>query len=266
MNGNSLRRAPVFLTRGHPVDRAWAHALGIPGEALQAPDPRRLAVVRTDNIWLEEPLGAAWVVAYRLSAQQGMPVVAELRVFPAESDRPRGQVGEWSATVLGSRARVPSGGVTARLLRAIRVGAHHRAAGQTFRMLRRALAQSIPEALETQVLSDAFDRHALAGPPMPGRRGVPQAPVIYAALAATYATAIQTGHAAPARLVAERHGLDRARARKALYRARALGLLTKASQGQRGGVLTPKAKRLLRSRGPVHGPHHPRKSRRSRPA
>jgi hypothetical protein len=267
---NSQQGAPVFLVNARPVDRAWARELGVPLEKLQAPDPRRLAVIRTDDGWLEEPIGSEWVVAYRLNAQHGVPVVAEVRLFPHEPGRPQAQVGEWSAMILGSRATVPPGGVTARLLRAIRLGAHHRAAGQTLRQLRRALMHSPADQLEAVLLADTLERHRLTPIPARGKRGVPQPLAFYVRVAASYAAAVAAGHPAPAKLAAEQHGLGRAQMRKAIYRARRLHLLRpeRPHPGKSDGTLTPLGRRLLTTlaHGPIHGPGRPRKARRRRPS
>jgi hypothetical protein len=55
------------------------------------------------------------MVAYRLIPQMGRPVVAEVRVYPGTPDT-YVNPGEWSAECEGSQASVPTGGITARLL------------------------------------------------------------------------------------------------------------------------------------------------------
>lgn len=57
-------------------------------------------------------------------------MVVEVRVFPAEGDHP--QKGEWSARVLGHRAKAPQGGITAGLLREVKIGEHLRVANLIF--------------------------------------------------------------------------------------------------------------------------------------
>ena len=66
-------------------------------------------MTRVDEAWVEVPLGDEWVAAYALVLQQGYPVIAEVRIFPAEPKRPG--AGQWSGHFLGVNAAVPSGGV-----------------------------------------------------------------------------------------------------------------------------------------------------------
>ena len=181
------------------------------------------------NLWLQEPLGADWMVAYRLSLDRGAPIVSEVRVFPRESGNP---VGEWSAAILGSRAHVPSGGLTTKLVRCVRTGAPSRFAAQIFE----ALARTPPEAPDAQV-----------GPRVTRRGRRSSRPVAwYAELAETYVQAVRRGDRAPARTVADRYLLSRAQARVELHRARKRGLLTEVwKSGVRGGALTPLARRML---------------------
>src|SRR5260370_40799462 len=87
---------------------------GTPLEWLTVPGHRRLPVVRSTDVWAEYPLDPEWTVAYRLAAKNGLPVIAEVRVFPRESGTPPGT---WSADVLGTRAGVPGVGLNTRLLR-----------------------------------------------------------------------------------------------------------------------------------------------------
>jgi hypothetical protein len=176
------------------------------------------------------------VAAYRLSLDRDVPVIAEVRVHPRE---PGYLPGEWSASILGSRARVPAGGVRGRLLRQLSVGVHHRFAVEVSRKLAAALPARAATAAAPATAAEAGRR------PRRARRSE----TWYARLAKTYADAFQAGSRAPARVAAERHRLSRIQARVALHHARQLGLLTKVAQsGECGGALTPRARRLLRRR------------------
>ena len=55
-------------------------------------------------------------MAYRLLQHGGYPVIAELRLFPSET--PKRGAGKWSGRI----ASVPTGGITARLLRSVPLG------------------------------------------------------------------------------------------------------------------------------------------------
>jgi hypothetical protein len=166
------------------------------------------------------------------------PIVGEVRVFPREKGNP---VGEWSAAVLGARARVPSGGLTTRQLRRVCLGAPCRFARQIFK----ALARTPSEAPDARV-----------GPSVPRRGRRPGRPVAwYAELAETYVQAVRRGDRAPARAVADQMLLTRGQARVELFRAREKGLLTKLGKsGVRGGALTPLARRILARARRVAGP------------
>src|SRR5262245_56359876 len=74
-----------------------------------------LAQVLVDNLWVERRLRDGWIAAYRIvAAPDASPVVAELRVYPAEAD-PLHQPGEWAGALRGIHAPVPAGGLTSRL-------------------------------------------------------------------------------------------------------------------------------------------------------
>jgi hypothetical protein len=229
---------PAWLSEaGVPVDPDWARALGVPEvpAAARALALGKLAFVHRQNQWVSVPLDAHWVAAYRITVQDGAVVVGEVRVFPREEDR-WSLPGTWSAEVLGIKAPVPRGGITSRLLRRVRVGAHHRIADAVLR--RDADWVPMPLALERQ------------RPPGAGRPRKPD--LWYARLAQAYARALHAGSARPILDVARAKHLPPARVRDAIYRARGRGLLSRAQlpgqegqQGQKGGRLTPKALALL---------------------
>jgi hypothetical protein len=187
--------------------------------------------------WIDVPLGAEWVIAYRLVSEQGVPVVGELRVFPAEPNRPG--PGTWSGEFRGTLARVPHGGITARLLRRLRV---------------RAYVRSLPEVLRRiREMPDVAGSLGWAPPPTPvqprvggpGRKGRP--PVFYAAIARDYARAVKRGSSQPIKDVARQWEEESEKVREMVRRARRLNLLTAAEPGYPGGELTGDAKERLRS-------------------
>src|SRR5437870_4382974 len=73
--------------------------------------------------WFTVPVDTEWIAAFRLILQiEGndyVPTLGELRIFPSEAFPSPGP-GLWSAEALGLFARVPPGGITARLLRKIK--------------------------------------------------------------------------------------------------------------------------------------------------
>src|SRR5215475_4292276 len=73
------------------------------------------------SLWLEAPVGDSWLAAFRVLVQKGRPIIAEVRVFPDEKINLRDK-GEWSASMLGVDAKAPDGGITAPLIRDIRLG------------------------------------------------------------------------------------------------------------------------------------------------
>lgn len=76
--------------------------------------------VRVGEVWVEEDVGD-WRAAYRLGVDNnGTVVVSEFRLFPkAEATEPGQWIGEW----MGVEAPgVPAGGISARTIKACRVG------------------------------------------------------------------------------------------------------------------------------------------------
>jgi hypothetical protein len=76
-----------------------------------------------NECWIERPLSNDWMQAVRLAVQDGRPVIAELRIFPAPkwneqsaSDKvlPAEEPGCWAVEWLGDRAKIPPGGLPAR--------------------------------------------------------------------------------------------------------------------------------------------------------
>lgn len=190
------------------------------------------------EVWVEAPLEKEWIAAYRLVVQGGQPVVAEIRVFPREPETNIGP-GHWSADVLGSEASAPPGGISARLLRKLKVGVHNRFAVEQVRLFTKLFGADI-----------FFDLATIPAPPnrkKKGQRGRrPLDKIVYARLARDYATAART-HSKPIVVVAEKHGLPTSVVRDRVHIARDRHkFLTTTKQGRKGGVLTPAALEILR--------------------
>jgi hypothetical protein len=201
----------------------------------------RVDIAGPPETWLEVPLGDEWLAAYRLAAgADGRPVVAELRVFPAE--KKSAAPGRWSVEQLGASAPVPAGGVTASLLRQVRPDSD----------LREHFRDIVEENVKLPVLTADLDtaglstKSALAGP----RRGPKgHGALFYARVARDYARLCDRGEANPTAKLASMkkyHGHTPANLRDYVHRARARGLLTDPpAPGKPGGALTEKARRLL---------------------
>ena len=111
------------------IERADAQALGLKVEPLGGPlQAKDVGLVVDTSVWVEVPLAQGWMVAFRLSPQDGQPVIGEIRLFPDESNAPykdgtrwRRPAGRWSGDYPGASAAVPRGGITASVLRTIRM-------------------------------------------------------------------------------------------------------------------------------------------------
>ena len=245
------------------VDLGDARQSGLHEEDL-APVPRGRATRQTTvyNVWLEMPLDEHWMVAHRLVPQAGQPVVAEVRVFPREASRSKR--GEWSARLLGVRALVPAGGLTARLHRRVKLGAHLVEGVKVMAWVAEEADRRRQAAHGTRrrVGPAPFDadgwlgRLGFAAPPerrpirrsgkSPGRPGRPPAAV--ARVARDYADAVNRKSRRPVADVAARRQLKSHTVRDMVRRARVLGLLSPAVPGRAGGQLTPRGRALLKKR------------------
>ena len=198
------------------------------------------------SVWYETPVDDEWIASYRLAPQNGRVVVAELRVFPIEVTRARtsdGSAGYWSGEVLGTKASVPRGGLTARLIKnSIRLGAHLAKADEALEWWRQMLL------IEGTGLTGTEKRQAASHTPTRGRPGRPA--IEYARLARTYAQAVASSRRNPTEVVAARHRLTIKKARDLVHKARSRGFLTGTDRGIAAGVLTPKAKAILTDKAP----------------
>jgi hypothetical protein len=194
-------------------------------------------VIQDNEWWFEGTFddGQQWTVAYRMVQQHGHPVIAEVRVFPAEKD-PRMPPGEWSGVYLGHAAVVPEGGITARLLKHLRPGdtrgsdiAEGRDAWKRYMGLDPRIKQQFSRAGFRQVRK-----------PRAGRRGWSDGDLL--AAAAFY---VERGGRTPVVALAQAKGLERSQARDLLQAAQKKGLLTPGTRGRTSRALTDKAKRLL---------------------
>jgi hypothetical protein len=205
---------------------------------------------RDGPVWVVLPLDDDWDSYVRFEADDGHPVIAELRVLPrldtpgvsAHRDK---QADRWVTVTLGQapEAAVPSGGLTARALRRVHLGrAIELAYEQLDRWLERDQRHGSP-------LPSKFTREAVNVPRRPGRKGRDDR--FYAVIAAAYVDALKRGSHQPvraaARTLSESSGgiYEPAYVRDLLHVARRRGLLTRPPKGRAGGELTEKALEAL---------------------
>jgi hypothetical protein len=253
-------------------------------EATRRPEARADADVVVRETWLEVPIEEAWLAAYRVVEQEGLPAVAELRIFPAEPDAAR-PPGEWSAQALGEKAPVPRGGLTTRRLRTVQIAKHlalireltepwlragraehARFVGQTWpaarRWFREEMRRRRPNITKAEldrlvawsrrhVFSDPLDAdwaprlRALAREVRTKPGRRGRPQQFYAGVAEVYAQAWDRGSRHPTADAAKRLRVSPERARDLVREARQRGLLSPALPGRPGGELTDRARRLL---------------------
>ena len=186
--------------------------------------------------WVESVVGDQWMAAYRLvPGLHREPVIAEIRIFPRE--RTKGRLpGRWSVEALGLDANIPEGGLSAEVVRQVRIGEH--------RQVGAAFSQWLGE--EQTTVQPTFGGQ-MAPPAQTPKRGRPptRSETFYAKLAQAYAERVANGSPRPTADVARRRRLPATKVRDMLHQARQLGLLSSAGRGRRGGELTPKALAVL---------------------
>jgi hypothetical protein len=190
-----------------------------------------------DYILLEVPT-EDWTVAYLLVVQDGSFVVAEMRIFPTE---PAGDAepGEWSGEV----NRVPIGGLTARRLRRVGVADHRTHSQAIHDTVREAMGDAaFGSFMEERGLSEERLAAFAAPRELSSDRATRLAQIV-----SLYVTAANTGNRSPVAAVAERLDVPRSSVRDQLHDAREMGLLEGSGVGVAGGLLTAKARELLRA-------------------
>ena len=228
------------------MSRDFARRLGLQTDKFQAIRRELFLQSRTSETWVEAPIGEEWTAAYRLVVQNGFPVVAELRIFPAEPGRRDSQrdPGRWGGEVLGAKARAPRGGITARLLRQVKVGEHYKFVGDFLRWVQKQYGRE-PFGPDQPLGRRGLTVPASTHVPERGRRGRSDAD--YARVAAAYVEAFNAGSRHPVVDAAQALRAPPARMRDMVHQARCRGLLTPSTkQGRRGGQLTPRACALLK--------------------
>ena len=172
-----------------------------------------------DAQWQETDLEAGWRVKERFAVQGDRRVVIELQIGPTCPSDP------------------PKGGITARLLRQIKVG-----------QLASGLEDVVTEYFGAQAAHHLFKSQGWSRTKRPRgqQRGRRAQDSYYAELARDYALLCQAGERKPIQALFEVRGTPIPRLRSHLHLARVNGFLSDTGQGRYGGTLTPKAEETLK--------------------
>jgi hypothetical protein len=228
--------------------------------------PRTVAGKVIRDFWIEGPVGKSrrphhvasqWIYALRITHDnRGQPVIGEVRIFPNEVKQPADPTpGRWSAETEGFQARAPRGGITARLMRGFRLRDAVRFLGQVQATLHRDAEAERRQHGEVRspYLQDAINQWLVAATPpaltpSTHRRAPGFSDLSCARLAREYAQLIASGKEQPITVLAARYRLVKSTVKMRIHLARKRGFLTRSrGQGFGGGVLTEKARQLLRA-------------------
>jgi len=190
---------------------------------------------------LETELGNGWMVATWLEMQDGRRVVAELRICPVPLPPVTGTTRKGRHP--GERpvdAPVPAGGITARLLRTVRLGASAEPVTADYRRwIKRNFGADALERL------DAHTGRPAQKPRKKRPRTRRAGDGFYARLARDYVELSKRGVRAPTTTLAKLRGERIEKVRSHIHLARKNGFLTETKQGKAGGALTPVALAVL---------------------
>lgn len=235
--GCPMAKKPTVVYCGEAVitSRSAADRAGVPYRKARA--AFRPVEVVVHDFWVSVGLSPTWRADYRLVAQDGRFVVGELRVLPVEK---HADPGSWTGELIGFRSRVPAGGLTATILKAVRIGAHITEGRHVLDAIEgQESERGTPTALAEMRAAGVkyFDRPSVtrAGADA-GQKGLPLQ--LYVRAATAYAKAVSAGSRRPVVEAARALRQTPARTRDLVHRARALGLLTTTTQGRAGGALT----------------------------
>ena len=162
-------------------------------------------------------------MAYRLLQHGGYPVIAELRLFPSET--PKRGAGKWSCLT----ASVPTGGITARLLRNVPLGSDI----ATGLKAAKRYVRLVPEA------RSLFQRAGFRRLKRAPRKGQGWPDEVLLDAARFY---VERGGRRPVADLAEAWKIKHSQARDMLQAATDKGFLTDGTPGKTSRALTDKAK------------------------
>jgi hypothetical protein len=237
-----MNRAEItFIEDRRLINRLYVEELRVAAEPLTVRDQRLYRAVNVSDTVFEQEIGDDWRVFYRIVNQDGVPVVGEVRLYPLEPQGSRPE-GTWSGEVLGTAASVPLGGITASLLRRVRID--YQALARLVRLRRGAPEKSlIAWAIERRDFRT--ERRRRSRRPGAGR---PQTrPEVLARAAVIYEQALRRRRP-PLQAISKQLGMKVSTVRGLVARTRRDGFLepAKAKQGVLHGRATKRAKALWR--------------------
>lgn len=197
------------------------------------------------DLWVLANLGSGWQAAYRLVEQDGGVVVGEVRVHPIPCKKSKDKYawapGDWAGAVKGLRATVPQGGITASVLKSVRIGAHVTECRTDLSPLLQASSGPPAPPTPLDVLRiwgvTRMEKQPPSSHPTAGTLGLPQG--VYRHLVDAYTAAIRGGSRRPIQDAATALGITPALARDRIHRARSRGLLGPTRKGRAGGTRLP---------------------------
>ena len=232
----------AFSQRVVPIQVGTAKALGV----RISKQTITSAAVDVDDAWVETTLGNHWTAAFRLTLSPlGQPVVAEVRVFPAEKWSGR-RPGTWSGEFRGVHAKCPGSGITKQLLKEVSLGAPS-AHVRRFLVACQAHDTGLPTAVRERF---GFSFEKKTPRKTDRRRRADALPDIwFATVAKAYVEACAAGRndEPVTEQLGKKFGRSRTQIRDDVRGARTRKFLTPAlKQGVQGGQLTPRGERALR--------------------
>jgi len=203
---------------------------------------------------LEVNVDSEWTAVYHLALQESRVVVAAFYLHPKNRSLAVAfrEPGTWDEAGKGLSATAPSGGLTARLLRQVRVGDHVQWGREVFRQMRpwRRMTRRLRKEMAAILMSEQGGAPAPSRPDHPAtpRRGRrPISADVLLRVAAPYADAVARKSRQPVEDVAKLLREPKERISNLVHLARLPrhNLLTQAFQGRAGGQLTDHALAVL---------------------
>ena len=216
----TIRHAGTLLAEERDDGCGQGHAVRVPVLGLVAGN-------RPHAQWLELQDGRRVVAELRICAAPPPPVAGTTRAGRHKGERP-------------TNAPVPAGGITARLLRTVKLGASAEPVIADYRRwIKRNFGADALQRLDAHTGRPARRRRKKRPRT---RRAVDG---FYAELARDYVELSKRGVRAPTATLAKLRGERIEKIRSHIHLARKNGLLTETKPGKAGGVLTPLALAVL---------------------
>ena len=197
--------------------------------------------VTSDLVVTELLEGGDWVAWYRLVAEEGTPVIAELRIFPLEASS------TGLETYTPTPTSVPAGGLLSGIARKARPDFIRRLSHAYFEHAGDGRSPEFVEFVDLNMRRAGFDPDRAKLPARTkGGQQLRVSDVHVAAVAAEYANRVRSGSRKPRAETAEHFDQTSEWVRDCLLRARKAGILSPSpGHGRSGGNLTEKGSKLL---------------------